>query len=66
MDNSPITGSVTTVVAEKEKLAKASLAFNCKRVKHVKNQQKKSFLTWLLLFLASIIGVVMALPLLQL
>ncbi|KAH0642056.1 hypothetical protein KY290_033660 [Solanum tuberosum] len=31
MDNSPITGSVTTVVAEKEKLAKASLAFNCKR-----------------------------------
>ncbi|XP_059302973.1 ubiquitin-conjugating enzyme E2 34-like isoform X2 [Lycium ferocissimum] len=30
MDNSPTTGSVSTTVAEKEKLAKASLAFNCK------------------------------------
>ncbi|KAF3647506.1 Ubiquitin-conjugating enzyme E2 34 [Capsicum annuum] len=124
MDNSPTTGSVSTTVAEKEKLAKASLAFNCKnptfrklfpeyvekyeqqqlqsqpvpeqassmpagaetsrplleehgnstkdevnRVKplnDVKNQQRKSCPTWLLLLLVSIFGVVMALPLLQL
>lgn len=32
MDNSPTTGSVTTTVAEKQRLAKASLAFNCKRL----------------------------------
>ncbi|KAL6972596.1 Ubiquitin-conjugating enzyme E2 34 [Sarracenia purpurea var. burkii] len=30
MDNSPTTGSVTTTVAEKQQLAKSSLAFNCK------------------------------------
>ncbi|KAK4375353.1 hypothetical protein RND71_006030 [Anisodus tanguticus] len=30
MDTSPTTGSVTTTVAEKQKLANASLAFNCK------------------------------------
>ncbi|XP_055832873.1 ubiquitin-conjugating enzyme E2 34-like [Solanum dulcamara] len=30
MDTSSTTGSVTTTVAEKQKLAKASLAFNCK------------------------------------
>ncbi|CAN6470013.1 unnamed protein product [Victoria cruziana] len=30
MDNSPTTGSVSTTVAEKQKLARASLAFNCK------------------------------------
>ncbi|CAN4085102.1 unnamed protein product [Withania somnifera] len=30
MDNSPTTGSVSTTIAEKEKLAKESLAFNCK------------------------------------
>ncbi|GMH03845.1 hypothetical protein Nepgr_005684 [Nepenthes gracilis] len=30
MDNSPTTGSVTTTVAEKQRLAKTSLAFNCK------------------------------------
>ncbi|XP_019198609.1 PREDICTED: ubiquitin-conjugating enzyme E2 34-like [Ipomoea nil] len=30
MDNSPTTGSVTTTIAEKEKLAKVSLAYNCK------------------------------------
>nr|GMC51989.1 ubiquitin-conjugating enzyme E2 34-like [Ipomoea batatas] len=30
MDNSPTTGGVTTTTAEKEKLAKASLASNCK------------------------------------
>ncbi|PHT45796.1 putative ubiquitin-conjugating enzyme E2 33 [Capsicum baccatum] len=30
MDTSPTAGSVTTTVAEKQKLAKASLAFNCK------------------------------------
>ncbi|WMV22546.1 hypothetical protein MTR67_015931 [Solanum verrucosum] len=121
MDNSPTTGSVSTTVAEKEKLAKASLAFNCKNptfrklfpeyvekyeqqqlpsqpvpeqvssmpagaeksrplleehenstkdevkpLKDVKNQQRKSVPTWLLLLLVSIFGVVMALPLLQL
>lgn len=32
MDNSPTTGSVTTTVGEKQKLAKDSLAFNCKNV----------------------------------
>ncbi|KAM3375055.1 putative ubiquitin-conjugating enzyme E2 33 [Capsicum galapagoense] len=32
MDNSPTTGSASTTVAEKEKLAKASLAFNCKNM----------------------------------
>lgn len=31
MDNSPTTGSVNTTAAEKERLAKASLAFNCKK-----------------------------------
>lgn len=31
MDNSPTTGGVTTTAAEKEKLAKASLASNCKK-----------------------------------
>lgn len=31
MDNSPTTGSVTTTIAEKEKLAKVSLAYNCKK-----------------------------------
>ncbi|KAK9734237.1 hypothetical protein RND81_04G125200 [Saponaria officinalis] len=30
VDNSPTTGSVTTTVEEKQRLAKASLAFNCK------------------------------------
>ncbi|KAL5755450.1 hypothetical protein ACOSQ2_020196 [Xanthoceras sorbifolium] len=30
MDNSPTTGSVNTSAAEKQRLAKASLAFNCK------------------------------------
>lgn len=32
MDNSPTTGSVTTTVEEKQRLAKTSLAFNCKNV----------------------------------
>ncbi|MCI33986.1 ubiquitin-conjugating enzyme E2 34-like, partial [Trifolium medium] len=30
MDTSPTTGSVTTTTAEKQRLAKSSLAFNCK------------------------------------
>jgi len=32
MDNSPTTGSVNTTVGEKQQLAKASLAFNCKNL----------------------------------
>ncbi|KAI8544771.1 hypothetical protein RHMOL_Rhmol08G0320800 [Rhododendron molle] len=31
MDNSPTTGSVTTTSAEKQRLAKSSLAFNCRK-----------------------------------
>lgn len=30
MDNSPTTGSVNTTIADKQRMAKASLAFNCK------------------------------------
>lgn len=37
-----------------------------KPIKDVKNRQRQSFPTWLLLLLVSIFGVVMALPLLQL
>lgn len=123
MDNSPTTGSVTTTVAEKQKLAKASLAFNCKNAtfrklfpefvekyeqkqlaeqpakdqtakvsndelsskpllnengnsdtgdvnrehpaREVKNMRQSSS-TWVLLLVVFILGVVMALPLLQL
>ncbi|KAI4325707.1 hypothetical protein MLD38_031082 [Melastoma candidum] len=32
MDNSPTTGSVNTTTDEKQRLAKASLAFNCKNI----------------------------------
>ncbi|XP_022631795.1 probable ubiquitin-conjugating enzyme E2 33 isoform X2 [Vigna radiata var. radiata] len=32
MDNSPTTGSVNTTTAEKQRLAKSSLSFNCKNV----------------------------------
>lgn len=122
MDNSPTTGSVNTTVAEKQRLAKASMAFNCKNatfrklfpeyvekyeeqwqsehpvveevqgsgavarqeenlqplvdkkeVKRVelakeegKQPRKQSFPTWMLLLLVSFVGLVMALPLLQL
>ncbi|KAM7254433.1 hypothetical protein ACFE04_003813 [Oxalis oulophora] len=116
MDNSPTTGSVNTSTAEKKRLAKASLAFNCKnatfkklfpeyvekyneqkvcehqvvpeqeencRGKKVKSQdaedgkkadilneankkRKQSFPTWMMLLLLSVLGIVMALPLLQL
>ncbi|XLT03138.1 hypothetical protein HN51_052489, partial [Arachis hypogaea] len=31
MDNSPTTGSVNTTSAEKQRLAKSSLSFNCKK-----------------------------------
>ncbi|KAL4584497.1 hypothetical protein LXL04_009100 [Taraxacum kok-saghyz] len=137
MDNSPTTGSVNTTVAEKQRLAKASMAFNCKNptfrklfpeyvekyeqqwvseqaavveevqgggsgrpheeninnndtnnnnnnnnnndkreekkeVKRVElgkeelKGRKQSFPTWMLLLLLSFVGVVMALPLMQL
>ncbi|KAL7603676.1 hypothetical protein Lser_V15G17783 [Lactuca serriola] len=122
MDNSPTTGSVNTTVAEKQRLAKASMAFNCKNPtfrklfpeyvekyeeqwvseqavveevegspvvarkeenlqplvekkevkrmelakEEVKQARKQSFPTWMLLLLVSFVGLVMALPLLQL
>lgn len=35
MDNSPTTGSVNTTTEEKQRLAKSSLAFNCKKYVHL-------------------------------
>lgn len=113
MDNSPTTGSVNTSVAEKQRLAKASLAFNCRNAtfrklfpeyvekyeeqrvceqpvveaqeslvvdkrereevkraetpkEEMRQAKKGSFPTWMLLLLVSFVGLVMALPLLQL
>uniref|UniRef100_A0A7C9CIW0 E2 ubiquitin-conjugating enzyme n=2 Tax=Opuntia streptacantha TaxID=393608 RepID=A0A7C9CIW0_OPUST len=125
LDNSPTTGSVTTTAAEKQRLAKASLDFNCKNAtfrkmfpeyveKHNQqvaeqaqsevsslpsqeeesrrpnservvnnnnvqenvgraegrgqvgiNNRRQSMPTWMVLFVFSIFGLVMALPLLQ-
>lgn len=125
LDSSPTTGSVTTTAAEKQRLAKASLAFNCKNATFRKmfpeyvekydqqlaeqaqtevsslhsqeeesstansekvvnnnnteqgnvageealrvgiNNRRQSMPTWMVLFLFSIFGLVMALPLLQ-
>ncbi|CAE6232818.1 unnamed protein product [Arabidopsis arenosa] len=125
MDNSPTTGSVNTSVAEKQQLAKSSLAFNCKNatfrklfpeyvekysqqqvaeeeaatqqttpedspqkenakieseksiglkkeniqevgLKERRKNKKEALPGWIVLLLVSIVGVVMALPLLQL
>lgn len=125
MDNSPTTGSVNTTVAEKQRLAKSSLAFNCKNTtfrkmfpeyvekyeqqqlaeqpvveqaspaaprqlensrslldkngnttkeevnrvevpKDEKQRRRHPFPTWMLLLIVSFVGIVMALPLLQL
>ncbi|CAH8279166.1 unnamed protein product [Arabidopsis lyrata] len=125
MDNSPTTGSVNTSVAEKQGLAKSSLAFNCKNatfrklfpeyvekysqqqvaeeeaatqqttpedspqeenakieseksiglkkesiqevgLKERRKNKKEALPGWIVLLLVSIVGVVMALPLLQL
>ncbi|XP_023637252.1 probable ubiquitin-conjugating enzyme E2 33 isoform X1 [Capsella rubella] len=124
MDNSPTTGSVNTSVAEKQQLAKSSLAFNCKNatfrklfpdyvekysqqqvaeeeaatqqttpkdstqtenskveseksvglrkegieemgLKEKRRNKKEALPGWIVLLLVSIVGVVMALPLLQ-
>ncbi|XP_052183723.1 ubiquitin-conjugating enzyme E2 34-like [Diospyros lotus] len=112
MDKSPTTGSVTTSIAEKQRLAKSSLAFNCKNptfrkifpeyvekyeeqqvsdqsvIEHPSRvltaqersrplsekidnpiQDKKNKVEapiWMMLLLVSVVGIVMALPLLQL
>ncbi|XP_010442532.1 PREDICTED: probable ubiquitin-conjugating enzyme E2 33 [Camelina sativa] len=124
MDNSPTTGSVNTSVADKQQLAKSSLAFNCKNatfrklfpeyvekysqqqvaeeeaatqqktpedspesenpkveseksvaikkegiqevgLKERRRNKKEALPGWIVLLLVSIVGVVMALPLLQ-
>lgn len=73
LPSQPVPEQVSSMTAEAQKSRPLleephgnSTKDEVKRVKHVKNQQKKSFATWLVMLLVSIFGVVVVLPLLQL